>query len=96
MVSRKTHLINDKGEKLVVEMRDLNISQQNDDGKYDGYYLDVDWYLANGYSKAEDMFKRIEGQLIEDRKDSKDLLTIEEAEKLTLEKIRRIYNMKAK
>ena len=52
-------------------MRDLNISQQNDDGKYDGYYLDVDWYLANGYSKAEDMFKRIEGQLIEDGKDCK-------------------------
>ena len=72
MKSRKTHLINNKGEKLVVETREFNISQQNGDGKYDEFYLDVDWYLANGYSKAEDMFKRIEGQLIEDGKDCKE------------------------
>lgn len=71
MKSRKTHLINNKGEKLVVETREFNISQQNGDGIYDDFYLDVDWYLANGYSKAEDMFKRIEGQLIEDGKDCK-------------------------
>ena len=70
MESRKTHLINDKGEKLVVETRDFNISQQNGDGKYDGYEVDIDWYLANGYSKAEDMFKRIEGQLSDNGKDS--------------------------
>ena len=68
---RKTHLINDKGEKIVVETREFNISQQNGDGKYDGCHVDIDWYLANGYSKAEDMFKRIEGQLIEDGKDGK-------------------------
>ena len=54
MDCRKTHLINEKGEKLVVETRDFNISQQNGDGKYDEFYLDVDWYLANGYSKAEE------------------------------------------
>lgn len=71
MKSRKTHLINNKGEKLVDETREFNISQQNGDGKYDEFCLDVDWYLANGYSKAEDMFKRIEGQLIEDGKDCK-------------------------
>ena len=37
MKSRKTHLINNKGEKLVVETREFNISQQNGDGKYDDY-----------------------------------------------------------
>lgn len=65
----KTHLINDKGVTLVVETREFNISQQNNDGKYDGYHVDIDWYLANGYVIAEEGFKRIEGQLIEDRKD---------------------------
>ena len=24
------------------------------------YFLDIDWYLNNGYSKAEDVFDRIE------------------------------------
>ena len=61
MESRKTHLINEKGEKLVVETRDFNISQQNGDGK-----------------------------------DSKDKLTIEEAENLTIEKVRKIYEHNGK
>jgi hypothetical protein len=58
---RKTHLINDKGVTLVVETRDFNISQQNNDGKYNDYDVDVDWYLANGYMSLEDMRKSIEG-----------------------------------
>ena len=33
------------------------------DGKYDEYYLDVDWYLASGYVTIEEARKRIEGQL---------------------------------
>ena len=57
----KTHLINNKGVTLVVETRDFNISQQNNDGKYDDYDVDVDWYLANGYMSLEDMRKSIEG-----------------------------------
>ena len=65
MEYRKTHLINDKGEKLVVETRDFNISQQNNDGKYDDYDMDVDWYLANGYMTLEDMRKSIEGPYYE-------------------------------
>ena len=69
MESRKTHLINDKGEKLVVETRDFNISQRNGDGKYDDYEVDIDWYLANGYVIAEEGFKRIEGQLSDNGKD---------------------------
>ena len=28
--------------------------------KYSNYYIDVDWYLTNGYSLAEDAFRRIE------------------------------------
>ena len=60
MESRKIHLINEKGERLVVEMRDFNISLQNGDEKYDGYDVDVDWYLANDYMTLEDMRKSIE------------------------------------
>jgi hypothetical protein len=33
------------------------------DGKYDEYYLDVDWYLASGYVTIEEARERIEGQL---------------------------------
>ena len=58
---RKTHLINDKGVTLVVETRDFNISQQNNDGKYDDYDVDIDWYLNNGYMTLEDMRRSIEG-----------------------------------
>ena len=61
MDCRKTHLINEKGEKLVVETRDFNISQQNNDEKYDGYDVDIDWYLNNGYMTLEDMRRSIEG-----------------------------------
>ena len=35
------------------------------DGKYDDYNIDIDWYLANGYSIAEDAFRRIESQVPE-------------------------------
>ena len=65
MESRKTHLINDKGEKIVVETRELNFSQQNGDGKYNGYHVDIDWYLNNGYMTLEDMRKSIEGPYYE-------------------------------
>jgi hypothetical protein len=61
MDCRKTHLINEKGEKLVVETRDFNISQQNNDEKYDGYDVDIDLYLNNGYMTLEDMRRSIEG-----------------------------------
>ncbi len=61
MDCRKTHLINEKGERLVVETRDFNISQQNNDGKYEGYDVDIDWYLNNGYMTLEDMRRSIEG-----------------------------------
>lgn len=63
MKVRMTHLINERGEKLVVEARDFNTSQQEGDGKYDGWYIDVDWYLANGYKTLEETRRIIEGQM---------------------------------
>ena len=70
MKVRQTHLINDKGEKLVVETREFNISQRNGDRKYEGYHIDLDWYFANGYMTLEEMRRRIEGPLFDDGKDS--------------------------
>ena len=63
MKVRMTHLINERVEKLVVEARDFNTSQQEGDGKYDGWYIDVDWYLANGYKTLEETRRIIEGQM---------------------------------
>lgn len=97
MKSRKTHLINEKGEKLVVDTRDFNISQQNGDGKYDDYEVDVNWYLSNGYMTLEDMRKSIEGQLIDKRIisqeeiDQNEWLSIDDAKDETIESIRKIY-----
>ena len=61
-MDKNVHLISITGEKIAVPHKDFNDSEMLKDGKYDGYSLDVDWYLANGYSKAEDAFKRIESQ----------------------------------
>lgn len=65
---RKTHFINDKGEKLIVETEDLNISQQNEDREYDGCHVDIGWYLNNGYMTLENMRKSIEGPYYEHKK----------------------------
>jgi hypothetical protein len=54
------HLISKTGEKIAVPHKEFNDSEMLKDGKYDEYYIDVDWYMANGYSRAEDMFRRIE------------------------------------
>ena len=64
MEYRKTHLINEHGNRQVVETRnaDEEIRLLNESTN-STYYLDVDWYLANGYSKAEDAFRRIENQV---------------------------------
>lgn len=55
-MSNFVHLINDNGEKKVVDSKCLNESVN------DNFHIDVEWYLSNGYSKAEDMFKEIEGE----------------------------------
>ena len=60
---RKTHLINEHGDRQVVEtgnadeeIRRLDVSTNST------CYLDVDWYLANGYVTIEEARRRIEGQ----------------------------------
>lgn len=57
----KIHLINEFGDKKVVESAVLEKEQKRlNESTNSTYSLDVDWYLANGYSLAEDVFKRIE------------------------------------
>lgn len=93
-MGRKVHLINNKGEKLDVYTRDLVISEHNCDGKYDDYDLDVDWYLTNGYSKAEDMFRRIErgyGSISQEEICNNEWLTIDEAKEEAMKAISKEY-----
>ena len=67
----KTHLINENGDRKVVETRkaEEEIKRLNESTNTT-YRIDIDWYLANGYIIAEEGFKRIEGQLIDNGKDS--------------------------
>ena len=60
IMDKNIHLISKTGEKIAVPHKEFNDSEMLKDGKYDEYYIDVDWYMANGYSRAEDMFRRIE------------------------------------
>ena len=63
MEYRKTHLINEHGDRQVVETRnaDEEIRRLNESTN-STYHLDVDWYLANGYVTIEEARRRIEGQ----------------------------------
>lgn len=62
-MDKNVHLISKIGEKIEVPYKEFNDSEMLNDGKYDDYHLDIDWYLNNGYSIAKDAFKRIESQL---------------------------------
>ena len=64
MKVRMTHLINEHGDRQVVETRnaDEEIRQLNERTN-STYYLDVDWYLANGYVTIEEVIRRIECQV---------------------------------
>ena len=58
------------------------------------YDLDIDWYLANGYSKAEDMFRRIErgyGSISQEEICNNEWLTIDEAKEETMKAISKEY-----
>ncbi len=61
MEYRKTHLINEHGDRKVVETRnadkELRLLNESTNSQY---FLDIDWYLNNGYNIAEDVFNRIE------------------------------------
>ena len=67
----KTHLINENGDRKVVETRNAEeeIKRLNESTNTT-YHIDIDWYLNNGYVIAEEGFKRIEGQLSDNGKDS--------------------------
>ena len=56
----KIHLINDIGEKLIVEHREFAGNQLLTENKYSNYHIDVNWYLSNGYMTLEDVKKSIE------------------------------------
>lgn len=61
MEYRKTHLINEHGDRKVVETRNADKElQQLNEITNSQYFLDIDWYLNNGYNIAEDVFNRIE------------------------------------
>ena len=61
MDNRKTHLINQDGDKKVVETKNIEREmQQLNESTNSRYFLDIDWYLNNGYAIAEDAFDRIE------------------------------------
>ena len=56
-----THLINEHGDRKVVETRNIDKElRQLNESTNSQYFLDIDWYLNNGYSIAEDVFNRIE------------------------------------
>lgn len=60
-MSKTRHLINEAGDRIEVERKNFSKSELLNEQKYSNYDIDVDWYLNNGYSLAEDMFRRIEG-----------------------------------
>lgn len=58
---RKTHLINEHGDRKVVETRNAKkVLQQLNESSNSKYHVDIDWYLNNGYVIAEDGFNMIE------------------------------------
>lgn len=61
MEYRKTHLINEHGDRKVVETRNAKkVLQQLNESSNSKYHVDIDWYLNNGYVIAEDGFNMIE------------------------------------
>jgi hypothetical protein len=60
---KKVHLINEVGHKIEVESSALADDELINENKYFNYDIDVEWYLANGYSLAEDAFRWIESAI---------------------------------
>ena len=62
MGNRKTHLINQDGDKKVVETRNSKVEiQQLNESTSTKYQMDIEWYLSNGYVTISDARKKIEG-----------------------------------
>ncbi len=62
MEYRKTHLINEHGDRKVVETRNADKElQQLNEITNSQYFLDIDWYLNNGYTEISEARRIIEG-----------------------------------
>ena len=62
MKYRKTHLINEHGDRKVVETRNADKElQQLNESTNSQYFLDIDWYLNNGYTEISEARRIIEG-----------------------------------
>ena len=59
-MSKKVHLINEVGHRIEVESCEYEDNQLLKENKYSNYYIDVDWYLTNGYITLEDAINFIE------------------------------------
>ena len=75
MESRKTHLINENGDRKVVKTRkaEEEIKRLNECTNTT-YHIDIDWYLNNGYVEISEARRIIEGQYYEktDQNDGKE------------------------
>ena len=61
MKYRKTHLINEHGDRKVVETRNADKElQQLNESTNSQYFLDIDWYLNNGYTEISEARRIIE------------------------------------
>lgn len=60
-MDKNVHLISKIGEKIEVPHKEFNDSEMLNDGKYDDYHLDIDWYLNNGYTEISEARRIIEG-----------------------------------
>jgi len=62
MEVRRTHLINEQGDRKVVETRNVDKElQQLNESTNSQYFLDIDWYLNNGYTEISEARRIIEG-----------------------------------
>jgi hypothetical protein len=66
MEYRKIHLINENGDRKVVETRNSKekIKRLNESTNT-SYHIDIDWYLNNGYVEISEARRIIEGPYYE-------------------------------
>ncbi len=66
MEYRKIHLINENGDRKVVETRNSKekIKRLNESTNT-SYHIDIDWYLNNGYVEIREARRIIEGPYYE-------------------------------
>lgn len=66
MDCRKTHLINENGDRKVVETRRAEEEiKRLSKSTNTTYHIDIDWYLANGYVEISEARSIIEGSYYE-------------------------------